>query len=125
MALDLLETRKKDYRNAGVDYYQPWLVLMTDGGPNGAEDELRRAISRTVEAVNNKKLTIFPIGIGPEADMRVLAQFSPNRSPLKLQGLKFREFFAWLSQSVSRTSQSIPGENVKLDIDGIKGWGEL
>lgn len=125
MALDLLERRKQEYRDAGVDYYQPWLVLMTDGVPNGAPDELQRAINRTVEAVSNKKLTIFPIGIGSEADMNVLARFSPNRSPLKLQGLKFREFFAWLSKSVSKTSQSIPGENVKLDVDGIRGWGEL
>ena len=57
--------------------------------------------------------------------MGVLAQFSPKRPPLKLQGLKFREFFAWLSKSVSKTSQSTPGESVKLDVDGIKGWGEL
>ena len=57
--------------------------------------------------------------------MNVLARFSPKRPPLRLQGLKFKEFFAWLSQSVSRTSQSTPGESVKLDVDGIKGWGEL
>ena len=125
MALDLLEQRKQDYKDSGVDYYQPWLVLMTDGAPNGDSRELSQAISRTVELVNKKKLTVFPIGIGPDADMNVLAQFSPKRPPLKLQGLKFREFFAWLSRSVSKTSQSMPSESVKLDIDGIKGWGEL
>ncbi len=125
MGLDLLEQRKEEYKDRGVDYYQPWLVLMTDGAPNGDSAELSRAINRTVELVNQKKLTVFPIGIGPEADMGVLAQFSPKRPPLKLQGLKFREFFAWLSKSVSKTSQSTPGESVKLDVDGIKGWGEL
>lgn len=125
MGLDLLEQRKEEYKARGVDYYQPWLVLMTDGAPNGDSAELSRAINRTVELVNQKKLTVFPIGIGPEADMDVLAQFSPKRPPLKLQGLKFREFFAWLSKSVSKTSQSTPGESVKLDLDGIKDWGEL
>lgn len=125
MGLDLLEQRKEEYKARGVDYYQPWLVLMTDGAPNGDSAELSRAINRTVELVNQKKLTVFPIGIGPEADMGVLAQFSPKRPPLKLQGLKFREFFAWLSKSVSKTSQSTPGESVKLDLDGIKDWGEL
>ena len=74
---------------------------------------------------NNRKLSIFPIGIGEDANMDVLARFSPKRGPLKLQGLKFRQFFEWLSQSVSRTSQSIPGESVPLDVDGIKGWAEL
>ena len=125
MALDLLEQRKEEYRNVGVDYYQPWLVLMTDGEPNVNSNELARAINRTVTLTNQKKLTVFPIGIGPKADMNVLYQFSPGRQPLKLQGLKFREFFAWLSKSVSKTSQSTPGEHVKLDVEGIKGWSEL
>ena len=108
LGLDLLEKRKKEYKSKGVDYYQPWLVLMTDGAPNGDANELSRAIGRTVEMVTNKKLSVFPIGIGVNADMNILARFSPKRSPLKLQGLKFREFFEWLSQSVSSTSQSIP-----------------
>ena len=125
MALDLLERRKQEYKDKGVDYYQPWLVLMTDGAPNGNKSELSRAIERTVEAVNQKKLTVFPIGIGDDADMAVLKEFSPRRAPLKLQGLKFREFFAWLSKSVSKTSQSTPGEHIELDLEGIKGWGEL
>lgn len=125
MGLDLLERRKDEYKDRGVDYHQPWLVLMTDGAPNGNSEKLSRAINRTVKLVNQKKLTVFPIGIGPEADMGVLAQFSPKRPPLKLQGLKFRKFFAWLSKSVSKTSQSTPGESVKFDVDGIKGWGKL
>ena len=125
IGLDLLEKRKEEYKDKGVDYYQPWLVLMTDGGPNGDNEELSRAIRRTVDLVTQKKLTVFPIGIGEEADMNVLAKFSPKRLPLKLQGLKFREFFAWLSKSVSKTSQSTPGETIKLDLEGIKGWGDL
>lgn len=125
LALDRLEVRKKEYQEKGVDYYQPWLVLMTDGEPTGDAGELSRAISRTVELVNAKKLVVFPIGIGDEADMDTLARFSPQRTPLHLKGMRFKDFFQWLSQSVSRTSMSMPGENIKLDTDGIKGWGEL
>lgn len=125
LALDCLEKRKQEYKDKGVDYYQPWLVLMTDGAPNGSSSELSIAIQRTVELVNDRKLTVFPIGIGKDADMNILQQFSPIRNPLRLQGLKFKEFFAWLSKSVSKTSQSTPGEKVQLDIEGIKGWGEL
>lgn len=125
LGLDLLEKRKNEYKSKGVDYYQPWLVLMTDGAPNGELAELSRAIGRTVEKTNQKELSVFPIGIGEDADMEILSRFSPKRDPLKLKGLKFCEFFEWLSQSVSKTSQSIPGESVPLDIDGIKGWAEL
>ena len=125
LALDLLEDRKQEYRDAGVDYYQPWLVLMTDGGSNGSESALESSILRTVNMIENRKLTIFPIGIGRGADMDTLNRYSPKRPALRLQGLKFSEFFDWLSKSVSRTSQSIPGETVKLDLEGIMGWGEL
>ena len=125
MALDLLDRRKKEYKDKGVDYYQPWMVLMTDGSPNGDPRELTRAIQRTKELVVSKKLTVFPIGIGPAADMEILSQFSPERTPVRLQGVKFREFFSWLSKSVSKTSQSMPGEKIDLDLDGIKGWGTL
>lgn len=125
LALDLLERRKQEYKDKGVDYYQPWLVLMTDGAPNGSSNEYATAVKRTVELVNSKKLTVFPIAIGDETDLTALNNFSPKRPALKLQGLKFGEFFSWLSKSVSKTSQSTPGETIKLDIEGIKGWAEL
>lgn len=123
MALDLLETRKKKYQDCGDDYFQPWLVLMTDGEPNGDTDELNRAIARTSDMVNRGKLIVMPIGIGEKADMAALKKFSPKNNPAKLQGLKFKEFFAWLSKSVSKTSQSTPGERISLD--PITGWGTL
>lgn len=122
MALDLLEARKGEYRNAGVDYYQPWMVLMTDGQPTDSIDAAARRIS---ELVNAKKLTVFPIAIGEGANFVELGRLSPGRPPLRLKGLNFREFFLWLSRSVSRVSQSTPGEAVTLDTDGIKAWGQV
>ena len=123
LALQLLDKRKDEYQDAGVDYFQPWMVLMTDGRPT--DESHIDAASKVRERVSGKKLTVFPIGIGLGADMEVLASFSPKRPPLKLKGLKFKEFFEWLSKSVVATSQSTPGEKIELDIDGIDGWGEL
>lgn len=125
LALDLLEKRKKQYSEMGIDYFQPWLIIMTDGEPTGDTKELNRAIKRTNELVNKKKLTIFPIGIGDEADMSVLSRLSPRRTPLRLKGLRFCEFFEWLGKSISTTSQSMPGEAIHLDMEGLKGWSEL
>lgn len=125
IALDSLDKRKSVYKASGVDYYQPWLVLMTDGQPNGSSNILQQQISRVATLVEARKLTVFPIGIGSRADMSVLAQFSLGRSPLRLQGLRFSDFFSWLSKSVSRVSQSTPGDKVALDMDGIRGWAEL
>ncbi len=125
MALDRLEKRKQAYKDKGIDYFQPWLVIMTDGTPNGSKSELDTAISRVQKMVNERKLTVFPLGVGPEADMSTLAKFSPKRSPLKIKETKYKEFFEWLSQSVVTTSQSMPGETQTLDVAGIQGWGEL
>lgn len=112
IALDLLEARKDEYRRAGVDYYQPWMVLMTDGEPT---DDITDASTRIDALVATKKLSIFPIGIGPSVNMQALGKLSPGRQPLRLKGLNFNEFFVWLSRSVSRVSQSTPGEHVALD----------
>ena len=125
MALNCLEERKQAYKNKGIDYFQPWLVIITDGTPNGSKIELDTAISRVQKMVNERKLTVFPLGVGPEADMSTLAKFSPKRTPLKINEAKYKEFFEWLSKSVVRTSQLIPGEDATLDTDGIKGWGTL
>lgn len=125
-SLDSLEARKSEYQKNGVDYYQPWLVLMTDGSPcGGSEAVLNQQITRVRDMVERRKLTVFPIGIGPNADMSVLARLSPGRAPLRLKGLNFKEFFSWLSKSVSKVSQSTPGDRVQLDVEGIKGWAEL
>lgn len=121
-ALNILEDRKQQYRTTGVDYYQPWLVLMTDGAPT---DDIDEAADRVRNMVNQKKLSVFPIGIGDKADMDVLARFSPGRDPLRLRGLEFKKFFEWLSASVQRVSASTPGQHVPLDVDGIKGWASV
>lgn len=125
MALNLLADRKQKYKDKGVDYYQPWLVIMSDGEPNGNAGIYKEAQQEAVKLANDKKLAVFSIGIGKEADMDALSSFSPKRPALRLQGLKFKEFFEWLSQSVSRTSQSMPGDTIKLDLANIKAWGTL
>ena len=123
LALDLLEKRKQEFKDAGVDYFQPWLVLMTDGNPNGSTAELMRAMERTNKMISEKKLTLFPIGIGENANLDVLAKFTPKRNSIKLNGLKFKELFEWLSASVEATSKSSPGEKVQYNLKAISDWG--
>jgi len=114
LALDILETRKNEYSNRGIDYYQPWMVLMSDGGPT---DNITSAVNRVEDLVNNKKLTVFPVALGSGANVEVLRKFSslPNKSVLRLTNPEnFREFFQWLSQSVAVASQSTPGDKPTL-----------
>lgn len=125
LALDLLEQRKKEYQDAGVDYFQPWIVIMTDGYPTGSTSELQRAEDRIKQLVEAKNLTVFPIGISDDADLNVLNRLSPKRSALRFRNLRFNEFFEWLSQSVAQVSASTPGEQVPLPPAPAGGWDTL
>jgi uncharacterized protein YegL len=123
LAIDILEARKRDYQSAGVDYFQPFLVLMTDGQPT--TNEHVEASARVLALEERKKLVVMPIGIGTGADMNVLGLFSKKNQPLRLKGLAFGAFFQWLSASIVRVSQSRPGERIELDFKGVRGWGSI
>lgn len=113
VALRALDARKAEYKEAGVDYFQPWLVVMTDGQPT---DSTHLAVApRVQQLIQGRRLSTFCVGIGVGADLDALRVFTaPDRPPVRLKGLAFRDFFAWLSQSVSKMSDSIPGETLRL-----------
>ncbi|MDQ9168999.1 VWA domain-containing protein [Oxalobacteraceae bacterium R-40] len=108
-AIELVQRRKEEYRNNGISYYRPWIFLITDGGPT---DEWKSAAAAVREGEASKKFAFFTVGIRG-ANMDVLSQIS-TRTPMSLDGLKFRELFTWLSSSLQRVSQSTPGTDVAL-----------
>lgn len=117
MALDDLEARKEAYRDAGVPYYQPWLVLISDGAPGDAwQDAAQRASTLSVQ----RKLVSLPIGV-QGADLSVLGQFS-SKPAVALDGLKFRELFQWLSASMARVSASTSCDAV-VELPSMDSWG--
>ncbi|MEI0538609.1 vWA domain-containing protein [Brachyspira pulli] len=120
-AIELLEKRKKEYSDAGIDYYQPWMVIMSDGQPDYPPNN---SSSITYKMASDKKLSCFQLGIGDYADMQTLAKFSP-RKPLRLKGLNFEGFFEWLSKSIQAVSQSTVGDQIKLDTSSIDDWAQL
>jgi len=105
LAIDQLTGRKAAYRKAGLEYYRPWLFILTDGEPTDGTVFPGAALRlREVEAARG--VSVFPIGVGPGANMSRLGELSAARQPVKLRGLQFREFFAWLSASLSSASAS-------------------
>jgi uncharacterized protein YegL len=109
-----IEARKAWYKEQGLQYYRPYIVLMTDGFPTSGFDEMN-AIKREIQqAVDEKKFNLWAFGV-EGADMNFLQSLSPSGfPPQKLKGINFGEFFQWLSSSFSTITASRPDD--KIDI---------
>lgn len=119
--LSMLETRKATYRSNGVLFYRPWIFLITDGAPT---DSWQAAAAQVREGEAGKKFALFAVGV-EGARMDILAQIAV-REPLKLQGLRFRSLFQWLSNSMKAVSRSQPGDQVVLtNPTGPSGWAAV
>jgi uncharacterized protein YegL len=119
MALDCLEIRKNEYKKAGVAYYQPWLVLISDGEPT---DNWQATAQRAQEMAKQRKLVVMPVGV-KGANTTKLSAFS-TRPAKSLEGLKFREFFEWLSASMTRVSSSASTSSA-VNLPSTDGWDSI
>ena len=119
--LNLLEQRKQTYRNNGVSFYRPWVFLITDGGPT---DFWHSAAEKVKQGEAGNHFSFFTVGV-EGARMDVLSQIS-TREPLKLQALRFRDLFKWLSNSLGSVSKSKVGTAVPLENPAAPGgWGSV
>ncbi len=120
--IDLLEKRKVTYRNNGIQYYRPWMFLITDGAPN-PHSPWQQAAEQVRAAEAQRKFSFFAVGV-QGADMNTLNHIAPpERPPLLLKGLDFRSMFLWLSDSMVRVSSStVGGDMVALP---PVGWGQI
>ncbi|MBD2777609.1 vWA domain-containing protein [Iningainema tapete] len=117
--LELLEDRKATYKANGIQYYRPWVFLVTDGAPS---DNWQMAAQRVREAEANRRLSFFVVAVAG-ANMEILRQIAPSeRPPVLLNGLDFRSLFVWLSTSMKRVSSGKVGEVVALP---PVGWGQI
>ncbi len=115
LGLQQVEERKALYRAEGVDYYRPFLVLITDGAPTDLKGPRFQAVAdKLQQAAKDRK--VIPLLFGTEkadfAKLKALA--GPNGTVAGIDGARFGEFFLWLSKSVAAVSQSRPGETVAL-----------
>lgn len=117
-ALEKIEQQKCLYDSWGITSKRPWIFLISDGEPTDYGWELAAAKCR--EAQQNKKVVIHAVGT-QGANLEKLAKFS-LMAPKRLSGLKFTEFFLWLSRSVSCVSRAAP--NMPDILDDIESWHE-
>lgn len=102
IALKLLEIRKAGYKDIGMKYFQPWLVVVTDGEPEGkdAKPNMEIAIRQVLELERNNKLVVFNVGIGEDAGMEVLRRLSIKRdAPISISETNLSDLFRFLGAS--------------------------
>ncbi|MCQ2482724.1 MAG: VWA domain-containing protein [Clostridia bacterium] len=108
-ALEILNARKAGYKELGIKYYQPWLVVITDGAPQGpnALTNMELAIKACNELEDDDKLVVFNIGVGESADYDCLKRLSKKRpEPISVGTAEFGRLFEFLGSSSSSVVSS-------------------
>lgn len=118
--LDLLKKRKEVLRANGIKLFRPWVFLITDGEPTDNWSAVPQLIRAGEES---KSFSFFALGV-QKADFGVLSQIA-LREPMKISGVRFREFFLWLSASLKNVSRSNPGDSVPIPDYKPYGWSEV
>jgi uncharacterized protein YegL len=109
-ALDLIQRRKRQYASNGIPFYRPWAFLITD-----AEITECPPVAHRIRAEENTRhLAFFTVGVdGANEDMLRQIGTRPHKM---LAGVKFKELFLWLSDSLGRVSvPSVPGDMTPLN----------
>lgn len=127
LAMSELEAQKAAYRAAGLEYYRPWLFVITDGAPTDGPT-FAQVAPEVNKAEQGKHMSVFSVMVGEGASATELAKLSSVRPPVPLKGLSFVELFSWLSASLSQVSMSDPprehgsGDDTQVPLPSISGW---
>ncbi len=114
VALKMLEIRKEKYKEKGMKYYQPWLVVITDGEPEGenAVENMDIAVQQATALEKENKLVVFNVGIGDDVNIDVLKKLSVKREkPITVKETDLGTLFEFLGAS----SQSVINDESSTD----------
>jgi uncharacterized protein YegL len=121
LAMDVVENRKRWYKETGQNYYRPMIVLITDGEPDSDQD--LNGLSREVASkLESKSFMFYSLGVRGYNHQK-LNQICSTPAPLPLDGYKFSEFFKWLSNSIGIITKSTEGEVLMLP--PVSDWTQI
>ena len=118
-----LSARRKLYKTRGLSSYRPFVVLMTDGEPN---DDWREAAQKLRGEAERGRFTYIGVEIGNRVNHAKMCEILPvEPGPVKMRGLRFKQFFHWLTDSLRSVSASTVAEQDKVVYGSVGGWTDL
>ena len=123
VALDLCEKRKDSYREHGIAYHRPWIILITDGYPDhDTPEEILQIHQRITSAEETRRAAVFTVACGDDSLTQWLTDniTPPGRPAKRTSEANFKDLFKWLSNSQIALSKSAPGERTQLP--STDGW---
>ncbi len=125
LAENLLAEREAGYCKVGIPHYKPWCICLTDGRPYPNRG-WKEPAQRFREKAANGDMTYLMVGVGDDIDEDTLAKLSAEEpGVLRLQDLKFSEFFIWLSQSMHDISVAGTENQDDVRLRGMSGWARF
>ena len=108
-SLKLLDARKEAYKRKGLKYYQPWLVVLTDGEPEGpnAQINFEEALSAVNQLENSGKIVVFNIALGNDVNFYNIGRLSTAHSePIYANNASdLKKFFKFLGSTLGTVSR--------------------
>lgn len=99
MALDLLAKQKEFYKNNKISYFQPWLVLFTDGLPTDDVSAIKREL---MQMQDDDKLSVYTMALSDDPDLLNALRGFSKKQPIRCTDPKeIQRFFDFLAKSVS------------------------
>ena len=125
--ITILETVKEKYKATGIGYYQPWLVVLSDGHSEGETEEyIEKVAQRSRSLEKQRKLTVIPgfIGNASEQTLAEFSKFSALNEAQSFDATQLTHFFKWFSQSLSTVANSDASDEAKISFSDFKGFLE-
>jgi len=104
-ALNLLELRRTHYKEKGIEYYKPIIILMTDGEATDDYKEAAQEVTNKVK-LNSGNIKVLTFIIGQNNRSQALAAFSPEYPPKAIESSEdFKKLFLLLSTSLRKPAE--------------------
>src|SRR5688572_3966722 len=116
LGIQQIEERKQYYKDEGVDYYRPFLVLITDGAPTDLKSQARfdEVAAKLQQGAKDRKFIPLFFGTGNASFDKLKRLLGETGTVAGIDGARFGEFFQWLSKSVGGLKDSRPGDKVEF-----------